>query len=99
MPQIRFIKIIQFNKSCFTKSSIKRIERDLIDCYRRYGEINRLLANECTQIDFDDLVKYENLINVDEGIIYIETISKNNKYEGRLAESGEGVGTKSSGGN
>ncbi|MEZ0536248.1 hypothetical protein ACAG39_03230 [Caldicellulosiruptoraceae bacterium PP1] len=104
MPQFtRLFKFIfkydNFNYAIYIRQlserkRIKKIEKDLISCYKEYAEINRTLANECIIMEYENLVQYENIINVDfckEGLLKL----KNQNYEGRLAESGESVGTKS----
>lgn len=96
MPQIKIGRfLLQYNngeieeegilKLFSFKRKIRRMEKELEYCYKKYADLNRSIANEWLALDFEGLVKYENVIYDD---IY--------KFEeGRVAESGEGVRTKS----
>ncbi|WAM32284.1 hypothetical protein [Caldicellulosiruptor naganoensis] len=68
---------------------MRRIERDLKSCYKKYADLNRTIANEWLALDFEGLVKYEN-------IIYEDLYHDFYKFEeSRIAESEESAATKS----
>jgi len=99
MPQIRFVKFLLqyksnsyddgFTRTAFEKRKQKKIERELESCYKKYAELNRTIANEWLALDFEGLVKYENIIYDD---LYHDFYKLE---EGRVAESGESAATKS----
>jgi hypothetical protein len=99
MPQIRFVKfLLQYKSNSyddgFTRTAIekrkqKKIERELESCYKKYAELNRSIANEWLALDFEGLLKYENIIYDDFGYDFYRI------EESRIAESGESDTTKS----
>ncbi|WAM34541.1 hypothetical protein [Caldicellulosiruptor morganii] len=99
MPQIRIMKyLLQYSGDLYDNGFLKpfaqrrmlrKIERDLESCYKKYADLNRAIANEWLALDFEGLVKYEN-------IIFEEFNYDFYKFEeSRIAESGESAATKS----
>lgn len=100
MPQIRIVKYLLqyrggdfyddgFLKPFVVKRKMRRIEKELESCYKKYADLNRTIANEWLALDFEGLVKYENIIYDD---LYHDFYKLE---EGRVAESGESAATKS----
>ncbi|WP_256970504.1 hypothetical protein [Caldicellulosiruptor bescii] len=78
-----------FTRTAFEKRKQKKIERELESCYKKYAELNRSIANEWLALDFEGLLKYENIIYDDFGYDFYRI------EESRIAESGESDTTKS----
>uniref|UniRef100_A0A7C5Z483 Uncharacterized protein n=1 Tax=Caldicellulosiruptor owensensis TaxID=55205 RepID=A0A7C5Z483_9FIRM len=98
MPQIRLVKLLiqckngsyeYLTQTIFEKIRIKKIERELESCYKKYAELNRNIANEWLALDFEGLLKYEDIIYNDFGYDFYKI------DESRLAESGESDTAKS----
>lgn len=99
MPQKRIVKFLfqyknsqyddSFVQAAAEKRRIKKIERELENCYKKYAELNRNIANEWLALDFEGLLKYENIIydNFEYDFYKME--------ESRVAESGESDTAKS----
>lgn len=71
------------------KESRKRLKENLKVVIKNNAELNRSIANEWLALDFEGLLKYENIIYDDFGYDFYRI------EESRIAESGESDTTKS----